>query len=119
MVCNSTEAVFRLGSIRGIGTARMIRLEWYIRHRSEAGKEAFQRAWGESCSSVTRVWEGTKRERLVQLSLVETSANLGLTEARGGDMEAFFDGIIEFGGPLDKRWRRRFRRMMCKRLSRK
>ena len=60
----------------------MIRLEWYIRHRSEAGKEAFQRAWGRAGSRLLAFGESLKAERLVQLSLVETSANLGLTEAR-------------------------------------
>ncbi len=78
----------------------MIRLEWYIRHRTEVGKEAFQRAWrGELVSRMLSFGESLKAERLVQLSLVETGANLGLTEARGGDMEAFFDGIIELWWP--------------------
>ena len=78
----------------------MIRLEWYIRHRTEVGKAAFQRAWGgELGPRLLAFGESLKAERLVQLSLVETSANLGLTEARGGDMEAFFDGIIELWWP--------------------
>ena len=98
----------------------MIRLEWYIRHRTEVGKAAFQRAWeGELRSRLLAFGESLKAERLVQLSLVETSANLGLTEARGGDMEAFFDGIIELWWPTRQRWRRRFRQMICMRLSRK
>ena len=78
----------------------MIRLEWYIRHRSEAGKEAFQKAWGrELVPQLLAFGKALNAERLVQLSLVETSANLGLTEARGGRMEAFFDGIIELWWP--------------------
>lgn len=98
----------------------MIRLEWYIRHRTEIGKEAFHRAWkGELVTQLLGFGESLKAERLVQLSLVETSANLGLTEARGGDMEAFLMGSSSCGGPLDQRWRRRFRQMICKRLSRK
>ena len=72
----------------------------HIRHRTEVGKAAFQRAWGgELGPRLLAFGESLKAERLVQLSLVETSANLGLTEARGGDMEAFFDGIIELWWP--------------------
>ena len=74
----------------------MIRLEWYLRRASHVVPETFRHAWqSEWAPSLTAFGHQLNVERMVCLSLTETSANEALTEARGGQMEAFYDGILE------------------------
>ena len=73
----------------------MIRLEWYVRRANHVSRETFSREWQEHwTSALTAFGRELSAERMVRLTLTETSANTALTDARGGQMEAFYDGIL-------------------------
>ena len=78
----------------------MIRLEWYVRRANHVSRETFSREWQEHwTSALTAFGRELSAERMVRLTLTETSANTALTDARGGQMEALYDGILELWWP--------------------